>query len=367
MSNILKRRDRLRKVIRHEQAEALLVTNPVNVTYLTGFTGGDSYLLVAQQTDLLLSDPRYEEQIGEESPGLATFIRQPGELLGEVTIRELNKLGLKNLAVEGDHLTVNTFDVWQCELKVESLLKASGWVEGLRAIKDKEELAAIRRAIDVAERVFTSVRAQLSARQSERVVANEIERLTRAMGGDGCAFRPIVAVGARAALPHAIPGESLMGSSPFVLVDWGAIVAGYRSDLTRVLVTSKIPSKFAKVYETVLAAQTAAIEALKPGVMVSQIDQIARDVIASAGMGSRFNHGLGHGIGLDIHEAPRLGKKLDQPLVAGMVVTVEPGIYYTGWGGVRIEDDVLITASGCELLSSLPRSLLENTAPLLSN
>ena len=144
MSNILKRRDRLRKVIRHEQAEALLVTNPVNVTYLTGFTGGDSYLLVAQQTDLLLSDPRYEEQIGEESPGLATFIRQPGELLGEVTIRELNKLGLKNLAVEGDHLTVNTFDVWQCELKVESLMKASGWVEGLRAIKDKEELAAIQ-------------------------------------------------------------------------------------------------------------------------------------------------------------------------------------------------------------------------------
>lgn len=365
MSNFLKRRDRLRKVIRHEQADALLVTNPVNVTYLTGFTGGDSYLLVTQQTELLLSDPRYEEQIGEESPGLATFIRQPGELLGEVTVEKLNELGLKNLAVEGDHLTVNTFDMWHRDLNVESLMKASGWVEGLRAIKDKEELAAIRRAIDVAERVFTSVRAQLSARQSERDVANEIERLTRALGGSACAFKPIVAVGARAALPHAIPGECRMGSSPFVLIDWGAIVDGYHSDLTRVLLTSKIPSKLAKVYETVLAAQTAAIEALKPGVMVSQIDQIARDVIAQAGMGPRFNHGLGHGIGLDIHEAPRMGKKLDQPLVAGMVVTVEPGIYYTGWGGVRIEDDVLITASGCELLSSLPRGLLENTAPLL--
>ncbi len=365
MSNFLKRRDRLRKVIRVEQAESLLVTNPVNVTYLTGFTGGDSYLLVTQNTDLLLSDPRYEEQIGEESPGLATFIRQPGELLGEVTIHELNKLGLKSLAVEGDHLTVNTFDVWQRELKVESLVKASGWVEGLRAIKDKEELVAIRRAVDIAERVFTSVRAQLSARQSERDVANEIERLTRAMGGSACAFKPIVAVGARAALPHATPGESAIGSSPFVLIDWGAIVDGYRSDLTRVLATGKIPSKFAKVYETVLAAQSAAIEALKPGVLTSQIDQIARDVIASAGMGPRFNHGLGHGIGLDIHEAPRMSKKLDQPLVAGMVVTVEPGIYYTGWGGVRIEDDVLITASGYELLSSLPRSLAENTARLL--
>ena len=365
MSSFLKRRDRLRKVLRQERVDALLVTNPVNVSYLTGFTGGDSYLLVTQQADLLLSDPRYEEQIGEEAPGVASFIRQPGELLIEITSRELNKLDLKNLAVEGDHVTVNTFDVWQRELNAESLVKASGWVEGLRMIKDRHELLTIRRAIDVAERVFTSLRSQLSARQTEREVANEIERLTRAMGGSACAFKPIVAVGARAALAHAVPGESTLGSSPFVLIDWGAIVDGYRSDLTRVILTSKIPTKFAKIYETVLAAQTAAIEALKPGVLVSEIDQIARDVVAAAGMGPRFNHGLGHGIGLDIHEAPRLGKKQDQPLVAGMVVTVEPGIYYAGWGGVRIEDDVLITPSGCEVLSSLPRGMLDNTAVLL--
>src|SRR5690606_29950094 len=250
------------KAIRQEQAEAFLVTHPVNVRYLTGFTGGDSYLLVTQDSDLLLSDPRYEQQIGEQAAGLQAFIRQPGELLVEVTTRELNRLGPASLALEGDHLSVNTFDRWQAKLKVAKLIKASGWVERLRMIKDRQELAAIRAAVDVAQRVFTALRAQLSARQSELDVANEIERLTRALGGSGCAFQPIVAVGPRSALAHAIPGQSRLGSSPFVLIDWGAIVDGYRSDLTRVLTTSRIPAKFAKVYDTVLAAQTAAIDAL---------------------------------------------------------------------------------------------------------
>ncbi len=365
MNNFLKRRDRLRKNLRQHGAGSILVTNSTNVRYLTGFTGDDSYLLVSGNGDLLLSDPRFEEQIEEECPGLSTFIRQPGELLLEVTVRELNQLKLRNLAIEADSLSVSVFDYWQKELNVGPLIKGSGLVETLRVNKDKDEVQRIRRAIDVAQRVFVSVRAQLTRRQTERDVANEIERLTRSLGGSACAFKPIVAVGARAALPHAVPGASTMGSSPFVLIDWGAIVDGYRSDLTRVLVTSKIPPKFFKVYEVVLAAQSAAIVALKPGVMVSEIDRIAREVIEQAGMGPRFNHGLGHGIGLDIHEAPRLGKNHDRALEAGMVVTVEPGVYYSGWGGVRIEDDVLITDSGHEVLSSLPRSLDENCVELL--
>lgn len=365
MPNFQKRRERLRKQLHQSHSDGLLVSNPTNVQYLTGFTGGDSYLLVSRQGDLLLSDPRYEEQIGEEAPGLETFIRQPGELLGDVTCRELNQRELKSLAIEAEHLTVKSFDHWQSEMQMGPLIKAVGWVEKLRMIKDSQEIATIRRAIEVAQRVFTCVRAQLSSRHSEREVANEIERLTRAMGGSGTAFKPIVAVGPRAALPHAVPGDARLGSSPFVLIDWGAIVDGYRSDLTRVLVTSKIPTKFAKIYETVLAAQTAVFAALKPGVMVSEVDHIARSIIDQAGMGARFNHGLGHGIGLDIHEAPRLGKNPDQALQAGMVVTVEPGVYYPGWGGVRIEDDVLITPTGCEVLSSLPRGLLENSDRLL--
>ncbi len=365
MNNFLKRRDRLRKSLRQHGASAVLVTNSTNVRYLTGFTGDDSYVLISGDGDLLLSDPRFEEQIEEECPGLATFIRQPGELLVEVAVRELKKLKLRSLAIEADSLSVSVFDYWQKELNVGSLVKGSGLVEALRVVKDKDEVQRIRRAIDVAQRVFISIRAQLTERQTERDVANEIERLTRALGGSACAFKPIVAVGARAALPHATPGASALGSSPFVLIDWGAVVDGYRSDLTRVLATSKIPPKFAKVYDVVLAAQSAAISALKPGVMVSEVDRIAREVVEQGGMGPRFNHGLGHGIGLDIHEAPRLGKNHDRALEAGMVVTVEPGVYYAGWGGVRIEDDVLITDHGHEMLSSLPRGLNENCVELL--
>lgn len=366
MNNFLKRREGLRKSLRQWDARAVLVTNPTNVTYLTGFTGDDSYLLVSEELDLLLSDPRYEEQIGEECPGLKTFIRKPGELLPNVTVRELNKLQIKQLGIEAATLHVSLFDHWQDALNVGPLIKGTGWVEALRVIKDKDEIHSIRRAVEVAQRVFTCVRAQLTSRQRELDVAHEIERLTRALGGSGCAFKPIVAVGPRAALPHATPGETTIGSSPFVLIDWGAVVAGYRSDLTRVLSTSKIPAKFAKIYEVVQSAQAAAIDALKPGVMVSEIDRIAREVVAEAGMGPRFNHGLGHGIGLDIHEAPRLGQNHDRALEAGMVVTVEPGVYYSGWGGIRIEDDVLITGEGHEVLSSLPRGMNENCVELLA-
>ena len=365
MSDFGKRRKLLTKLIANASAQALLVTNFNNVTYLTGFTGDDSYLLVTRDGCLMISDPRYEEQLAEECPGLDLFIRQPGELTSEVTVSEIKKAKFGSLLVEGDTLTAAAFEKLKADLPQVSIGLSQGLVESLRAIKDKDEVDAIRLAVKIAERVFTSVRAQLRSDQSEREIANEIDRQVRAHGGSGCSFKPIVAVGPRAALPHARAAESHIGSSPFVLIDWGAIAQLYRSDLTRVLITGKIPVKFVKVYNTVLAAQQAAIAALKPGVMVSEIDKIARTVIDQAGMGKNFNHGLGHGIGLDIHEAPRLGKNHDRPLEPGMVVTVEPGVYFAGWGGVRIEDDVLITREGHEVLSSLPRSIEENTVEML--
>lgn len=360
------RRARLRDLIQSADADAMLVTNFTNVRYLTGFTGDDSYLIVSSSTELLISDPRYEEQIAEQCPGLPTFIRKPSELLMEVTCQQLRAMALSSLIVESRTLSVDAFEQLSAKAGVAALNKGGAEVETLREIKDSDEVDVLRRAVAMAERVFTSVRAQLRSQLTEREVANEIDRQIRLLGGSGCSFNPIVAVGPRAALPHANPGESRIGDHPFVLIDWGATLDGYRSDLTRVLMTSKIPAKFSKVYETVLAAQTAAIAAMKPGVLVSEIDRVAREVIASAGMGKRFNHGLGHGIGLDIHEAPRLGKNDDRPLMPGMVVTVEPGVYYPGWGGVRIEDDILITPLGCEVLGSLPRELDANRVALLA-
>jgi Xaa-Pro aminopeptidase len=365
MPNYFKRRDRLRGLIKNDGSDAMLVTNVKNVRYLTGFTGDDSFLIVSREGDLILSDPRYEEQIAEECSGIPTVIREPGELILNVTAREISKVGFGNLILESSTMTLAAFEQLSRQAKVGEFRKGSVQVESLRQIKDKDEIELLRTAVDIAERVFISVRAQLTGKQTELMIANEIDRQVRLLGGSGCSFAPIVAVGPRAALPHANPGESQIDSSPFVLIDWGATFGGYRSDLTRVLLTGRIPAKFAKVYETVLAAQTAAIAAMKPGEMVSEIDRVARDVVAKAGMGKRFNHGLGHGIGLDIHESPRLGKNQDISLQPGMVVTVEPGVYYPGWGGVRIEDDILITDDGCEVLSSLARDIEGNRVRLL--
>ena len=186
-------------------------------------------------------------------------------------------------------------------------------------------------------------------------MADELENQTRLYGGKGCSFPPIIAVGARAALPHARPTDQKIGADDFVLVDWGADAGPYKSDLTRVLVTGKIPPKLERIYRVVLSAQEQAIAAIRPGRTCDEIDQVARGLIAKAGFGKNFGHGLGHGIGLDIHEAPRLAARQSLKLEAGMVVTVEPGIYLPGWGGVRIEDDILVTKGGCEVLTTVPK------------
>jgi Xaa-Pro aminopeptidase len=297
-----RRRKQLTKSITGASAQGLLVTNFNNVTYLTGFTGDDSYLLLTKDHCLLISDPRYEEQIAEECPGLATLIRQPSTLLSDATVEEIQKSKLSSLLVEGDSMTAGAFDRLKSKLTSVSLGLSSGLVESQRAIKDKFEIEILRTAIKIAERVFLSVRAQLRSRQTELDVANELEKQVRDLGGAGCSFKPIVAVGPRAALPHCRPGSRTIGTDSFVLIDWGAIFHLYRSDLTRVLITGKVQSKFTKVYNTVLAAQRAAIEAMKPGVMVSEVDRIAREVIEKAGLGANFNHGLGHGI-------PTIGQK----------------------------------------------------------
>jgi Xaa-Pro aminopeptidase len=354
------RRDGLRKLLIDKRCSAMLITCRSNLRYLTGFTGDDSCLLVTLDGELLLSDPRFEQQISQECPGLNTWIRKPSDQLWEVVCRQLAQRKLPDLVVESAHLAVDVFDRIHEQSQVGRIEKGTVQVETLREIKDADEIQRIRKAVQIAERVFTSVRAQLSEQQTEREIADEIERLARKMGGEGCSFPPIVAVGQRSALPHAGPGQTQIGRHCFVLIDWGVKLDGYCSDLTRVLMGSKLPTEFMQAYETVFTAQKAAIGAIKPGVAASEVDRVARETIIAAGMGERFNHSLGHGIGLDVHEAPRLGMKQDRCLEAGMVVTVEPGVYFPEWGGIRIEDDVLVTETGCEVLSSLATDVERN-------
>ena len=349
------RRDRLRKLLKKTGAESLLVTNFANVTYLTGFTGDDSFLLVTATDEVLITDPRYTEQLQDECPGLDLAVRRPGVTMTEIVAKTCRTAKVQELGIEGDSITVSQRDQIADKLPKTEIKKTTGLVERLRAIKDREEIAEISEAIRFAEDAYWRLRKTVRDDQTEKGFADALEHEMRLAGAKCASFPPIVAVGPRAALPHARPSMQRLGGAGYFLLDWGASGRLYKSDLTRMVVTGKIPPKLERVYRLVLKAQAAAIAAIRPGASCHDVDQVARAIIDEAGFGKNFGHGLGHGIGLAVHEAPRMARGIQQPLEAGMVVTVEPGIYLPGWGGVRIEDDVLVTRKGHEVLTTLPK------------
>lgn len=353
------RRNRLRKKLRLAKAEAFLVTNLKNVGYLTAFSGSSAWLLVTKTNDILLSDSRYRTQIEEECPDLDCEIRDATSSSLDTLTRACQSAGIRILHFESESITKSLFDQLESKLETVELVASANRVEELRAIKDKSEIKAIRKSIRVNQRTFEVIRSQLQPDQTEQQIAHNIEHQMRQFGASGCSFDPIVAAGPRSALPHAFPTEHRIDESPHLLIDWGAEVDQYASDLTRVLVTAKIPPKLRKIYDVVLEAQQRAITKIRPGASFKQVDNAARSVIEAAGYGKFFGHGLGHSFGLEIHESPYLSPISEGKLAAGMVVTVEPGIYLPGWGGIRIEDDILVTQNGREVLSDLPKQLDE--------
>ena len=352
------RRAKIHRRVKQMGLDALLVTDEKNVTYLTGFTGDSSYLWLTAKEAVLLSDFRYTTQIAEECPQLDTLIRDARQTTRDLVTKIAKTSKTRSIGIEPTCLSKSLYDEIQSSVSSE-LVDTKGWVEELRAIKDKNEILTIRRSIQIAEKAFSVIRSQMTSDQTERQIAHNLEHQIRAFGGSGCSFDPIVGIGPRAALPHGIPSNRRIEQDPFVLIDWGARYNGYASDLTRVLVTAKIPPKLRKIHEIVLTAQLAAIAKIRPGACMQKVDHAARSTIDQAGYGKQFGHGLGHGFGLRIHETPFLSPIFEGQLSAGMVVTIEPGIYIPGWGGVRIEDDILVTKDGCEVLSSLPKSLDE--------
>jgi Xaa-Pro aminopeptidase len=357
MSSFVNRRKKLRALIEDAKADALLVTNFKNVTYLTGFTGDDSYLLVTLDGEKLITDPRYTTQLEEECPGLALEIRPPGVTMLKGTAKAIGDAKVERLGIEGNSATVSFQQSVAKALPKTQLVVTENLVERLRIVKDRDEIEATRVACVQAKRSFDVVRASLTPNMTELDVAAELEYQARRFGAKSLSFPAIVAVGPRAALPHATPTARRLGESDFTLVDWGANSGLYMSDLTRIIVTGKISPKLRKVYGVVLKAQLAAIDAIRPGLTGEQVDRVARRIITRAGFGKAFGHGLGHGTGLEIHEAPRLAVGQKTKLRPGMIVTVEPGVYVPGWGGVRIEDDVLVTRTGSEVLSDVPKQL----------
>ena len=352
------RRQKLIQAIRKMGIGALLVTNPKNVTYLTGFTGEDSYLLIGPNLLRIISDSRFETQLQDECPSIQTDIRTSKSTMTEFLAMEIPRFKLNNVGIESTSMTVSVFNHLVEKLASVELVPKSGLVEELRQVKDSDEIDQLRIAVRQAELGYSLMKSLLVPEMTEQQAAHELEHGMRRFGARKAAFEPIIAVGDRSALPHYRAGSRRFDESPFVLCDWGAVSPkGYHSDLTRVWATGKVPPKLHKIYGVVLTAQQAAIAAIRPGARCQDIDGVARKVIEQAGYAKYFGHGLGHGIGLDIHEGPRLSPISNDELRPGMVVTVEPGIYLPGIGGVRIEDDVLVTRDGFEVMTSVSREL----------
>jgi Xaa-Pro aminopeptidase len=339
------------------KADALLVTNEINVSYLSGFSGDSSYLLVQPHQTTIISDGRYETQLVQECPDLQAVIRYSGERMIDSVQSVIEDSGAKRVAVEADHLSLNSFRGFSKKIDSVQWVETSGAVESLRMIKDDSEIETIRQSIHINEQTFLSVVAKLRRDWSEREIAHEFESTMRFLGATGVSFVPIIGADAAGALPHYTPSDKPIGDAATLLIDWGAFYQGYASDMTRTLHQDHASEKFRSAYQAVLDSQLAAIEAIRPGVRASDVDAVARGVLEKAGLADAFIHGLGHGIGLQIHEGPRMSSISSETLTPGMVVTVEPGVYFAGDFGIRIEDDILVTDDGHEVLSTLPKGL----------
>jgi Xaa-Pro aminopeptidase len=356
------RRAALRGLLRAADIEALLVTDLVNVRYLTGFTGSNASLLVhvdGDATSRFLTDGRYDTQSAAEVPDLDRIVDRTGPT---VLARAAAGLGVSRLGFESDAVTVDGHAALVEAAGPAVLLhRAPGLVARLRLVKDGAETAALRAACAAADAALADLIAAggLRAGRSERDVAYDLETRMRAHGAVGPSFETIVAAGPHSAVPHHRPTDASMRRGDLVKMDFGALVDGYHSDMTRTVVLGRAAGWQRDLHALVAAAQDAGRAALHPGLSVVEVDAAAREVVAAAGYADEFVHGLGHGVGLQIHEAPLLGPTGTGTVVAGMVVTVEPGVYLTGHGGVRIEDTVVVGPDGAEPLSRSPRELIE--------
>ena len=341
--------------MKKHQLGAYLISKPMDYFYLTGFTGEDSAVLVMPRELHAISDGRFDEVLNRDCPWMKKWMRRG--LINDQIAKTSKALKVRKLAIQGDALTVADHAELRKLNRSTRLVSAPSIVGDMRLRKDDTELALIRKSIRCAEDAFRATCASIKVGQSEVDIAARLEYEMKKRGASGPSFPTIVAEGPNAALPHAFPGRRKVKRGSAILIDWGARLANYCSDLTRMVFVGSIPRKVAEIYEIVLEAQRRAIAAIRPGKRMCDIDAVARDYITEAGYGEEFNHGLGHGHGLDIHEAPSLSWRSNAKLAAGMVVTVEPGIYLPRIGGVRIEDDVLVTPKGTRVLTRLGRKL----------
>lgn len=353
--------DRLRERFSEAEIDALFVTRLVNVRYLTGFTGSAALLLVGLDEVLFVSDGRYRDQAADQlaAAGVAARIEISGHEQKKIVSGAAEAAGYARIGLEAHGVTWSQQRSYASEWFPQAELVASeGLVEGLRRVKDPGEVARIRAACGIADTAFANVRHRLAQRPTEVEFALDLEFEMRRLGAVAMSFAPIVAAGPNGAKPHARPSERRIEPGELVVLDFGCVVDGYCSDMTRTVSVGDPGPDARRMWKVVAESQRVGREAVREGVECAAVDKACRDVIAEAGWADAFLHGTGHGVGLEIHEDPRVAATGKGSLGAGYVVTVEPGVYLTGVGGVRIEDTVVVTADGCEILTGSPKDLV---------
>jgi len=350
----MSRLERMRQKMHENNIDAYVVIRPENGRYLSGFTGGEATLFITAEKAILLTDFRYIEQATGQAPEFEIIKtgQDPFESLAEIG-QQAQRVGF-----EGDFVTYLNFGKLKKGLPQAELLSLPDFVSHLRSVKDQAEIETIRQAVKIADDAFSNVLQSIEIGQTEEKIGLDLEYSMRLAGASGGSFDFIVASGVRSALPHGTASAKKTQSGEFLTMDFGAIYHGYCSDITRTVFLGEPEDKHREIYDVVLAAQRAGIAAVKPGRTGKEVDAVARKIIADAGYGDYFGHGLGHSVGLVIHEGPNLNMREERVLEPGMVITVEPGIYIPDWGGVRIEDIVLVTEDGCEVLTQAPKEFI---------
>ncbi|OGP55124.1 MAG: hypothetical protein A2Y65_09975 [Deltaproteobacteria bacterium RBG_13_52_11] len=345
----------VREIMQEKGVEGVLFFSPENIRYLTGFSGSEGYLLARKDDNLLMVDSRYTAQAQEETRGCRIALLEK-KVKG--LMEHISPLGLRRLGFEAQGISVALFEQLQEAMKGLELVPVKEELERLRGCKAREEITAIQGAIAIAEGAWKEVVEMARPGVREDEVAVELEYSMRRGGGEGMAFDCIVASGPRSALPHAKPTSQSLKEGDLLLFDFGSRYEGYCSDESCTVVLGRATKEQQRIYSIVKDAHDRAIEHVKPGMKLSEIDAAARGHISKAGHGAHFGHGTGHGVGLAVHEWPGVGKDSRDRAEAGMIFTIEPGIYIPGWGGVRIEDMVLVTHDGCEVLTTISKDLM---------
>jgi Xaa-Pro aminopeptidase len=347
--------ERIRDKFKEYSIDGLLITSGYNRRYATGFTGTAGVVLISEKEAKFITDFRYIDQAKEQATEFE-IVQHTGPIIDEVG-KQASAMGITKLGFEQDHMTFSTYRTYEKAISA-NLVPISQLVEKLRMIKDADELKTLQEATEIADAAFDHILTYIKPGLTELDVSNELEFFMRKQGATSSSFDIIVASGYRSALPHGVASDKVIENGEFITLDFGAYYKGYCSDITRTISVGEPGEELRKIYDVVLQAQLKGMEGIKPGITGIQADALTRDHIKAEGYGEYFGHSTGHGIGLEVHEGPGLSFKSDIVLQPGMVVTVEPGIYISGLGGVRIEDDTVVTETGNKSLSHSTKDLI---------